>query len=229
MKKCKVKISFLGRTLVLILAFCIYAITYTIYNIISGINLYSSIYVFNKPVYAGEVLNENDIVQIKVCKTDKIKNYVSDKNNVVGKVLTSNFSGGSLVYEDKLCSNEEYEKEKNTELVSIKIENQDKYIFKRYNGYDKFNIDYTGENEQLDSINNALKGMYVIKGSEKFSVRIVENVSILNVYDIYGKEVPMEKIENVDNLFLVCKVNKNLSVLINNLKDYGKFNLSIGR
>ena len=71
--------------------------------------------------------------------------------------------------------------------------------------------------------------MYVIKGSEKFSVRIVENVSILNVYDIYGKEVPMEKIENVDNLFLVCKVNKNLSVLINNLKDYGKFNLSIGR
>ena len=134
------KISFLGRTLVLILAFCIYAITYTIYNIISGINLYSSIYVFNKPVYAGEVLNENDIVQIKVCKTDKIKNYVSDKNNIVGKVLTSNFSSGSLVYEDKLCSNEEYEKEKNTELVSIKIENQDKYIFKRYNGFDSRTI-----------------------------------------------------------------------------------------
>ena len=81
----------------------------------------------------------------------------------------------------------------------------------------------------ISFICGTLGSYIVITKVPSVSKSIVENVSILNVYDIYGKEVPMEKIENVDNLFLVCKVNKNLSVLINNLKYYGKFNLSIGR
>ena len=82
----------------------------------------------------------------------------------------------------------------------------------------------------LEKMNNNV--YYDIKMIHDYLINNIEyetTIAKSNIYDIYGKEVPIEKIENVDNLFLVCKVNKNLSVLINNLKDYGKFNLSIGR
>ena len=58
---------------------------------------------------------------------------------------------------------------------------------------------------------------------------MLENVKIIDVFDKYGNKVNKKK-ENIDKLdvySIMIEVEKEMITRINNLKNYGKFSLSI--
>ena len=117
------------------------------------------------------------------------------------------------------------------EIICLNIENSDDFVSYQVAKDSIVNVYYTGKTEFATSIAEEIN-VPNIKSNDNtgyISFKLLENVKIIDVFDKYGNKVNKKK-ENMDKLdvySIMIEVEKEMITRINNLKNYGKFSLSI--
>lgn len=211
--------------IILIIAIILYFVFNSIYNKVIKNDNYVDIYVLNKDVNRGQLVNLEDLNKVKVSKNLKIQSFELNDE---------------YVYKDKLYKNHILDKsillekskyiQSDLEIISIKlnsIENAGSYQIEEGS---VVNIFYTA---QATNVRNVLEKLskdkiFIGEGSlEKVTVKLFENIKVLKTYDKNGAVTNLKSIDNREIKTINVEVSKEEAILFNTLKDKGEFSISI--
>ncbi len=226
------RISIRQKCIICILAICIYVIISLFINFYSVNNNLRKIYILKNNVSYGDVLKENDIFEVTLKNSSNTQNLISDISYISDKIISKDLGSGHILELDDFLLKSDYlnvSKDKNMELVTIKIENIDSILLCDLSINSKVNIIYTGKTSLANKTVEKLNSKNVIRNNDFLTIKLLENVNILKIYnENFGKVLDREN-NDFEAFYIVCRVNKNMSMIINNLKEYGHFNLSVVR
>lgn len=182
------------------------------------------IYILNKNVYRGDLVLEEDLIKVKISGDYEYK-YVSEYSS--DKYYTDDYFKGCILLDEMLMLDEEYIKSNaNSEIISIKL-NLAEYAASYQIGKGSIvNIFYSARFSDVSDIVSTADKLTVnsnSQGNGHVTVRLLEKVKIINCYDKYGKIVTT----NAAIETILLEVSKDESIKINNLKNCGKFSVSI--
>jgi SAF domain len=216
--------------IILIIAMFIYfIITYIYFNFITKDNI-ENVIVIKEDLYRGQKIEEKNYIQISI-RSGNINN-VASVDDISNKVLNCDLKRGQILLKDYCINAEEYISSTNLkEIICLNIENSDDFVSYQVAKDSIVNVYYTGKTEFATSIAEEIN-VPNIKSNDNtgyISFKLLENVKIIDVFDKYGNKVNKKK-ENMDKLdvySIMIEVEKEMITRINNLKNYGKFSLSI--
>lgn len=181
------------------------------------------VYILNKDVSRGDIVLESDLSKIKISGDyeNKYLTYTLDK------YYTDNYLKGTTLLEKMVVSSEEYIRtSKDTEIISIKLNLAEDAGSYQISKGSIVNIFYSAKLAEVSDIVNSI-GKTMINsnnsGNGYITLKLLEEVKIINCYDKFGKVV--ESSNGIDTILI--EVSKDESIKINNLKNYGKFSISI--
>ena len=138
---------------------------------------------------------------------------------------------------ENILSLQAYKKaEEGYEIISIPIRNSDDIASYQVRKYQRISLYYTGKTNlasnllkelPLESVNSNQNS----KLEEGYTtVKLLENIAIMDIYDQYGNVITSNQIENgksekMDTIMI--EVKKDMALKINNLKQYGNFSIAI--
>jgi hypothetical protein len=185
---------------------------------------YEYVYSLGTNVSRGNKVLESDLVKIKI------------SNNLTNNYLTvytgqgyyrDDYMKGSVILNDMILSNDQYMKaETNFEIISIKLNSAEDAASYQIEKGSIINIFYSAKLSEIESIFNNINKESVISNNLQsgfVTLKLLENAKIISCYDKYGNAV---KTDNIVETILI-EVSKEESIKINNLKNYGKFSISI--
>ena len=185
---------------------------------------YKYVYSLGTNVYRGNKVLESDLVKIKI-SSDLINKYLAVYTGQ--GYYKDDYIAGSIVLNDMILSNNEYIKaETNFEIISIKLNSADDAASYQIEKGSIINIFYSAKLSEIESIFNSINKESVISNNLQngyVTLKLLENTKIISCYDKYGNVV---KTDNIVETILI-EVSKEESIKINNLKNYGKFSISI--
>ncbi|MDD2376865.1 MAG: hypothetical protein PHD15_05510 [Clostridia bacterium] len=211
-----------------------------IYILIIAIVIYFTLIVFYKKVILKDEFNYVYALSTNVSRGDKVLESglvkIKISSNILDKYMTvytgqgyyrDDYLEGSIVLEDMILSNDEYINAGiNTEIISIKLDSAEAAASYQIEKGSVINIFYSAKSSEIESVFNSINKESVISNnleSGYVTMKILENTKIISCYDKYGN---ITKTGNVVETILV-EVSKDESIKINNLKNYGKFSISI--
>jgi|GEM_PF-3557761 len=185
---------------------------------------YSYVYSLCKNVSRGDRVIESDLAKIKI-SSNNINKYLTVYTGQ--GYYRDDYVEGSIVLNNMILSNDEYIKiEINSEIISIKLNSAEDAGSYQIEKGSIINIFYSAKLSEIASILNSIDKTSVISNnlqSGYVTLKLLENVKIISCYDKYGN---VTKIGNVAETILI-EISKEESIKINNLKNYGKFSISI--
>ena len=209
---------------VIILAIVIYFTLSFIYNNFIAKDDFKYVYLLDKKVSRGDAAIESDFVKIKV-SGDYSGKYLSAFNS--DQVYNNDYLPGYIVSNEMLISNEEYIKiDSHKEVVSIKFNfSEDAGSYQVEKG-SIVNIFYSAKLSDVSEIINSINKESIVSNKLENSyvtVKFLEKVKIKNCYDKFGKIATNSSVIET----VLIEVSQEDSIKINNLKNYGKFSISI--
>lgn len=212
-----------------ILLFCIiivYIILSYIYSVMTKENL-KEVYVITKEVKRGEEINLQNSSKIKIDIASSQKLYLENIENILAKY---DLKEGQILSLDNVINKEEYTnaKNQNNELVIIDLSDFSSSIQSNLFSGMIVNLYYTGRSSQVENFfnNSNYKKVKSSNISDSYTtVLLLENTTVKEVYDKNGKVTKEEG--SVEKIAL--EVDNNMAIMIENIKNYGTFSVTIKR
>jgi hypothetical protein len=204
---------------IIVFSIIIYLILQFIYNNYIVNNNLQYVYVLNKNLNRGDFLKMEDLNKIKVDLTG-LNNYTKEFKE--GYIKYDCYEG-QLLLSDMLLDKKEYDKiENNNELTSIKLNQPDDVLGYKISKYDVVNVYFSGKVNDMSNILKLIAKENVISSNESgyVTIRLLENIK---VKDIYTKNNNANSI--IDTI--IFETDRDNVLKINNLKNYGKFSVSL--
>lgn len=174
-----------------------------------------TIYVLNKDIYKGEKITKEDLKNITVSnKLDMKDNFDINYDN---KVAKENLSKGQVLSNENISNKKDLgESGEKYEYVSIEIKNISDAMAYQLKKGDNINVYFTsrdiaGKNESGSIVQNTK------------TIKVLENKNIIGVYDSSGNEVVSGDVYNA----IILRVTNEEAINISNIKEEGKFNISL--
>jgi hypothetical protein len=209
---------------IIVISIVLYFISSYCYENLILKNDYKYIFLLNKNVSRGDLVLESDFVKVKVSGLNS-DNYLSEYTNK--KHYKDDYSEGYIVLNEMIISNDEYINiELNKELVSIKLDFAEDAGSYQIEKGSIVNVFYSAKLSDISEIMNNINKESIISNkldNGYVTIRLLDNIRIKNCYDKFGKVATNS---NVIQTILV-ETSKEDSMKINNLKNYGKFSVSI--
>lgn len=215
---------------IIIIAIIIYFVLIFCYNKFILKDDYSYFYVLSKDVLRGEKILNSHFIKVKILNnnfnTNMNKNkYLSD-DKVDGYYNDDYYQGSIMLNKMVILSNNYLNAKQDNEIVSIKLnfsEDAGSYQLKKGS---IVNIFYSAKLSEIESLYNNINKESILSNNLKsgfVTIKLLEKVKIINCYDKYGN-IPEKG--NVIETILV-EVSKEDSIKIFNLKNSGKFTISV--
>lgn len=223
------------KILILITTICIYFILTYIYNYIMNMDKYSEIYILNRDVQRGEVIKSEYFNKISIKKEsyldymlsiDDISSYVFKDNIYKDQILTKDIMLESSLYDSAAL-----------EVITIKFDSIEDIASYKVEKGSIVNIFYTAKTTDVKNLIDNIECSKTYAGENGFetvTIKLFENVEILNAYD---KEGNISKINSKSNNIatsqtvstIKIEVDKEKALIYNALKAKGKFSITILR
>lgn len=182
------------------------------------------VYILNKNVCRGDLVLEEDLIKVKFSGEYEFK-FVSEYSK--DKYYTDDYFKGCILQEEMLIVDDEYIKsDSNNEIISIKLDFAEDAASYQIGKGSIINVFYSAKFSDVSDIVSSIDKLTINsnnQGNGHVTLRLLENIKIINCYDKYGKVVTT----NGATETILVEVSKEESMKINNLKNYGKFSISI--
>lgn len=223
MHKRKVMILFISMVIYILLIFAKEQI---------GKNNLQDIYVLTKNLSRGEKIDVSNTKKISINKLNMDINYVENVENAVAK---TNLNTGQILTEENIINSNEYSNldSKDKEIILIKVSNNDTNIHYDISNGSIVNIYYTGRSSQLEKMpkniyESIIESSSIADGYTTFL--LLKEIEIKNVYNRNGEVLNKKNNINRDNIDTISvEVDNNMAMLIENIKKYGTFSLTVKR
>lgn len=215
------------RILVLVFAILIYAFSMLLYNKYNSSNNYISVLVTKSDLKRGEKIDITKLEKIKIeKKLASSINYISEAEISDNSYSSYDLKKGKIILIDDVSKKESMViSDKVKEYISLKIENVEDFLSYQVGKGDLINIYFTYKNTDIKNID---LGTNVYSNENGYTtIKVLENISIENIYDKYGKNV--ERNKTVDNMpdNIMIKVDKDMAIKLKNIKNLGKFSITV--
>lgn len=225
--------KFKRNIIILISSIFVFLILRYLNNSIVNVKKYTDVYILNKDVEKGTKLDESYLKKASLKKeTAQELQTFTNLNSLCNYVSISNMSKGQILTNEVLQNEEEYlVNDKNLELISIKVANS--YDFSSYQiSRDSIvNLYYTGKTEFTEEVLKNINNYQIISSGDNgyISLKLLENIKVKNTYDKYGNAVLSSSKKSEDVLIdtIVIEISNNMASVINNLKKYGDFSVTL--
>lgn len=182
------------------------------------------VYCLTKNVSRGDKVLESDLVKVKIYN-NSIDKYLSVYT--VGRYYKDDYIDGTIILNNMILNEEEYTKARvNKEIISLKLNSAEDAASYQIEKGSIINIFYSAKLSEIENIFNNINKSSIVSNnldSGYVTLQLLEKVEILNCFDKYGN---IAKKGNTVETILI-EVGKEESIKINNLKNYGKFTVSI--
>lgn len=187
------------------------------------------VYVLNKDITRGENILITDVDKI-VINSDLNLECVENVENLVAK---TDLSRGKIFCKEDAINKSEYQmlEDNKKEKILLKLEDMDIKGSNKLIKGSIVNIYYTGRTTQLDSL-IASKSFKKIKSSSiadgYTTIAFLNSIKVVGVYNKNGEEAKSESTFLSDTTYAIeIEVDQDIAMLVQNLKNYGKFNITI--
>ena len=225
---------------VLLLTFLIYFLSSYVYNKYVLKNEYVKIYYLLSDVKRGQKLDilDSDVIQTIYINKQKNSNisdkYITgDKNDKLNYVFKYDCYSGQILSEDILINQDTYlESSNDSEIIAINLENLSDAVAYKVQKGSIVNIYYTGKSKQTENILDTTKSSVISSNLNDgyISTLLLSNVKIISVLDKDGNDIDINK-KDISQTRIIASIliqtDKSNFLIINNLKKYGSFSLSI--
>lgn len=189
-----------------------------------------SVYVLNKNINRGDEILSTDLEKIVINSSTLNLNYVDNVENLTAK---TDLLEGKILCKDDALKKEEYnalEDEKNERII-LKLEDVDSKVQKNLAKSSIVNIYYTGRSSQVDSL-VSLKNLKKLKSSSVAdgytTIALLNSVKVVDVYNKNGEVIKNNNTLSDNTPFAIAiEVDQDIAMLVQNLNNYGKFNITI--
>lgn len=230
--------SYRRKLIILILSIGICFGMMAIYEKIVIHHDFEEILILKQEVKRGEMLNPEMFRKVRMEKGNESEdmNFVK-MDQLKGVVANFDMKKGNILLKENILSLQAYKKaEEGYEIISIPIRNSDDIASYQVRKYQRISLYYTGKTNlasnllkelPLESVNSNQNS----KLEEGYTtVKLLENIAIMDIYDQYGNVINSNQIENgksekMDTIMI--EVKKDMALKINNLKQYGNFSIAI--
>lgn len=182
------------------------------------------VYCITKNVSRGDKVLESDLVKVKIYN-DSIDKYLSVY--VEDRYYKDDYVDGTIILNNMIFTGEEYNKAReNKEIISLKLNSADDAASYQIEKGSIVNIFYSAKLSEIENIFNNINKTSIVSNdldSGYVTLQLLEKVEILNCFDKYGNIA--KKANTIETILI--EVAKEESIKINNLKNYGKFTVSI--
>ena len=214
------------RLLYLICFITIYFLCLFFHNKITNDNL-KEVYVLTKDITRGESLTKNNTKKIKVEDKAININYVDNVDNLLSK---ETLKLGTILSKNDVVQINEYEEiNEDKENILIDIGDMTSSLNVSVEKGSIVNIYYTGRSSQLNGVIDKSKYSKVESGSitdSYITLLLLKDIEVKAVYDKSGNNIE-EKVNNVSAISI--EVDENTAMLIENIKKYGEFSITVKR
>ena len=194
---------------------------------------FTEVYVLTKEVERGEALSSSHVQKVQIKELKDASLYIQSEQEMLEKCAMQTLPKGTLLQFSFLMEKEE-KIEEGKERISLHIaDSEDMASFQIEKG-SVINVYVTGKANQMKPILHLL-GENQLAGEQQDSyitVQILQEISVIQVYDAMGNIVSDNRIpENSKapmDTFMI-EVDTSMALKINQLKQYGKFSISIVR
>lgn len=210
----------------IIIAIILYFSLSFIYNNFVVKSEFIYVYGLTKDVSRGDIINKQDFNKVKI-STDNLDNYIN-KLPQEG-YYKDDYESGTIMLINMVLSKEEYIRSKeNTEVISIQLDTAEDAVSYQISKGNIVNIFYSAKLMDIKNIYNSINKESIISNNLEngyVTIKLLDNIEILNCYDKNGNVTKKGAIAQT----ILVEVSKDEIVKINNLKNYGKFSISIIR
>ena len=218
-----------NNIIILLIAIVVYIVISITYQNLTNKNKYIDVYVLNKDVQRGNELSINDLVKIKVLSDDSyLKEYDFDINK---KYVFKDFLyKNQIINSSVLIKKDEYVDSK-FEIVSIKLDSIDDAASFQIEKGNIVNIFYTSKTQDISNVLGNINKENIILGkggSEAITLKLFENVKILNTYNKEGQIIKEDSTNKLIST-ISMELTKENAILVNSLKSKGNFIVTIVR
>lgn len=215
--------------LIFIMSIIIYLFLTYIYNKLIVNSNMESCYILKEDLKKGQEIKEEFLLKVNIEK-GIIKNVVNI-DTINNKILNCDLKKGQVLLNDYCIGNDNYTPSIENEIICLKIECPEDFVSYQIGKDSIVNIYYTGN---ADMANNIITDMNLsnVKNDKEtgyISIKMLENIRIIDVFDRYGNSIEEVKENKSEINSIMIEVKSELVNKINNLKNYGKFSLSIVR
>lgn len=218
------------KIIILLCSLVIYFVLIYIKGKITNQNL-TQVYILNKDVQRGEKIEHKDVTKINIDTTTLNFKFVESVENIVAN---EELKCGQILNKYNVLNESEYVKvsSEDKERIAIKLSDLNTNASSIFDKGSIVNIYYTGRSSQLEDIILSLNAQSIKSSSISDSyttIALIENVKIINLYDKNGKKINNDntQINIIDSIEI--EVEKNMAAIIENLKNYGKFSVTVKR
>ena len=212
----------------IIIVFCtivVYIILNYIYSKVVNQKL-SNVYVIKNDIKRGEKITLENTYKLKI---DAIENKNLYKKNIENLVANFDLKEGQIINSNNVLTTSEYlNVQDNNEIIVIDLYNLKSDTNINLEAGSVINLYYTGKSNQIENFfnNSKYKKIKSSNVSDNYTtVLLLENCIIKEVYDSNG--VVTDNKNKVHKIAL--EVENNLAMMIENIKNYGNFNVTIKR
>ncbi len=212
----------------IIIVFCtivVYIILNYIYSKVVNQKL-SNVYVIKNDIKRGEKITLENTYKLKI---DAIENKNLYKKNIENLVAKFDLKEGQIINSNNVLTTSEYlNVQDNNEIIVIDLYNLKSDTNINLEAGSVINLYYTGKSNQIENFfnNSKYKKIKSSNVSDNYTtVLLLENCIIKEVYDSNG--VVTDNKNKVHKIAL--EVENNLAMMIENIKNYGNFNVTIKR
>lgn len=188
------------------------------------------IYVLNKDISRGEKINSSDLDCLVVEEGTINLECVDNVENLVAK---TDLNKGKIFCKEDTIAQNEYKtlEDNNKEKILIKLDDMEAKSNNKLVKGSIVNIYYTGRTAQLDSLITG-KNFKKVKSSSiadgYTTIAFLNNIKIYGVYNKNGEDVKSEStLLNNTSYAIEIEVEQEIAMLVQNLKNYGKFSITI--
>lgn len=180
-------------------------------------------------ISANELAKEEKFVlkdiDISLVANTKI---VQDFSKIENLYARDNICKGQLVIEKQFDTKENlkiYEIEEGKEKVSLKIKSSENGVSYSIRENSKINIYVTLRNDMAENFLKEKERLVIGQKDDGYTIiKLIDNVSILETYDIDGNRIKESDTKVIDTIMIA--VTENEAKEINLLKDIGVFNVT---
>lgn len=180
-------------------------------------------------ISANELAKEEKFVlkdiDISLVANTKI---VQDFSKIENLYARDNMCKGQLVIEKQFDTKENlkiYEIEEGKEKVSLKIKSSENGVSYSIRENSKVNIYVTLRNDMAENFLNEKERLVIGQKDDGYTIiKLIDNVSILETYDIDGNRIKESDTKVIDTIMIA--VTESEAKEINLLKDIGVFNVT---